>query len=250
MNDEQLLRYSRHIFLPELGIEGQLALLNSSVLVIGVGGLGAAAVPYLVASGFGRLTLMDDDVVELSNLARQIIHTQSSLGRPKVQSAQQAAQRLNADIQVMTLQQRAEQTWLLEHLAEFDLVLDCSDNAEVRYALNAAALKHQVPWVSGAAVALNGQVTVFDPRQDNSPCYRCLYPEIHTQQLNCSESGVLSPLVGVIGTLQAVEALKILSNIGKPLMGRLLTYDALNASMREWGIKRRADCADCASVLL
>lgn len=238
MNDEQLLRYSRHIFLPEVDIEGQLKLLNSKVLVVGLGGLGAAAVPYLAASGVGQLTLLDDDEVELSNLARQIIHRQQSVGELKTASAKQAIAEWNKDVQVETVALRADAAWFDEHLQQFDLVLDCTDNAEVRYALNDAAVKHKIPWVSAAAVALNGQVTVFDPRQADSPCYRCLYPDIQTQQLNCSESGVLSPLVGVIGTLQATEALKILLGIGKPLVGRLLTFDALAGSFREWKIKR------------
>lgn len=239
MNDEQLLRYSRHIFLPEVDIEGQLKLLNSKVLVVGVGGLGSAVVPYLAASGVGQLTLLDNDEVELSNLARQIVHHTPNLQQAKVASAQEFVNQLNPNVQVHTVTERATAQWFMEHVGQFDVVLDCTDNAEVRYALNDAAKAHKVPWVSAAAVALNGQLTVFDPRQEHSPCYRCLYPDIQTQQLNCNESGVLSPLVGVIGTLQAVEALKLLLGIGQPLIGRLLTYDALSASFREWKIGRK-----------
>lgn len=245
MNDEQLLRYSRHIFLPDLDLDGQLNLCQSHVLVIGLGGLGAAALPYLAASGVGTLTLVDDDVVESSNLPRQIIHTPQRVGLPKVESARLLVASLNADVQVIAEQRRADEAWLLQALPGVDLVLDCSDNPEVRYALNRAALQHKTPWVSGAAVAMDGQVTLFDPRRAESPCYRCLYPQVQAGQLNCSESGVLSPLVGVIGTLQAVEALKLLAPTGNSLCGRLLTFDARSTQFREWKISRRADCPDC-----
>lgn len=244
MKDTQLLRYSRQIFLPEVDIEGQLKLLNARVLVVGVGGLGSAAVPYLAACGVGHLTLLDNDVVELSNLARQVVHKPASLDRLKVESAKDTLSELNPDTSIETVVQRATPDWFMNELKHFDLAIDCTDNAEVRYALNDAAKVHKVPWVSAAAVAFNGQVTVFDPRIEYSPCYRCLYPNIETQHLSCSESGVLSPLVGVIGTLQAVEALKILLGIGKPLVGRLLTYDAFNAGFNEWKIK--PSCSTCA----
>lgn len=246
MNDEQLLRYSRQIFLPEMDIQGQLRLLQSHILVIGLGGLGSASLPYLVAAGIGEITLMDDDVVELSNLARQIVHSVKSLNQAKVQSAQQFAHALNAEVKVHTLPQRAKHDWLMQNIHHYDLVLDCSDNAEVRYAINDAALKHKVPWIHGAAIALHGQLSVFDPRISTNPCYRCLYPNIQTEQLNCSESGVLSPLVGVVGTLQAVESLKLLAQIGTSLAGRLLTYDALNGSFREWQIKKKDTCVCCS----
>ena len=248
MNDEQLLRYSRHIFLPELDLDGQLNLCRSHVLIIGLGGLGSAALPYLAASGVGKLTLVDDDAVELSNLPRQIIHSMERVGLPKVESARQLVASLNADVQVITEQRRAGYDWLLQALAGVDLVLDCSDNPDVRYDLNRAALQHKTPWVSAAAVAMDGQVTVFDPRRADSPCYRCLYPQVQASQLNCSESGVLSPLVGVIGTLQAVEALKLLASTGSSLCGRLLTFDARNTQFREWKIGRRSDCPDCGGL--
>lgn len=245
MKDEQLLRYSRHIFLPELDLDGQLAICAGRVLVIGLGGLGSAALPYLVASGVGEITLVDDDQVELSNLPRQILHNSERVGQSKVFSAVQALQQLNPDIQLNSVEQRVDVNWLMAQAPLHDVILDCTDNAEVRYAINQAALAHGVPWVSGAAIAMSGQVTVFDPRQENSPCYRCLYSEVNQQQLNCSESGVLSPLVGVIGTLQAVETLKLLAGIGKTLCARLLTFDALTASFREWKIKRNQQCKDC-----
>ncbi|TVV44966.1 molybdopterin-synthase adenylyltransferase MoeB [Thalassolituus sp. C2-1] len=247
MNDEQLLRYSRHIFLPQIDIDGQLALCDSHVLVIGLGGLGAAALPYLAASGIGQLTLVDDDRVELSNLPRQIIHPQDRVGMSKAESAAATVMQLNHDVRVHTEIRRADAAWLEQVLPQFSLVLDCTDEPLVRYALNKAALKHRIPWVSAAAVAMNGQLTVFDPRRADSPCYRCLYPDVQPDQRNCSESGVLSPLVGVIGTLQAVEALKLLSAAGESLCGRLLSFDARASRFHEWRITRRPDCADCAA---
>ncbi|MEN9464458.1 MAG: hypothetical protein RL217_639 [Pseudomonadota bacterium] len=246
MNDEELLRYSRHIFLPQLDVEGQLAFKHSRVLVVGAGGLGSAVLPYLVGSGVGEITLVDDDEVELSNLPRQVIHQTEKIGHSKVQSAKDYALALNPDVVVHALKHSVDEAWLDANLAQFSVLVDCTDNAQVRYAINKMALKYQTPWVSGAAIALSGQVTVFDPRQTECPCYRCLYSEINHQQLNCSESGVLSPLVGVIGTLQAVEALKLLANLGKPLTGRLLTYEVLSGSFREWKIKKHSDCADCS----
>ena len=245
MNDQQLLRYSRHIFLPEIDIDGQLALLNSHVLVIGAGGLGSAVLPYLAASGVGRITVADDDTVELSNLPRQVIHADDSVGIHKAGSARQRLLHLNPGCQVTAEIRRADADWLTSALGQFDLVVDCSDNVTVRYALNEAALLHKVPWVSGAAVAMDGQITVFDPRLPTAPCYRCLYPDLKEQQLNCSESGVISPLVGVIGSLQALEALKVLANSGEPLVGRLLTYDARHGSFREWKFRKNNQCPAC-----
>lgn len=246
MNDEQLLRYSRHIFLPELDIDGQQAICEARVLVVGLGGLGCAALPYLVASGVGRITLVDDDHVELSNLPRQILHTHEKVGQSKVSSAMASLQPLNANVHLEPVEQRVDEEWLLQQVALHDVVVDCTDNAEVRYAINKAALAHKVPWVSGAAIGMSGQVTVFDARQAHSPCYRCLYPQANTQQLSCSESGVLSPLVGVVGSLQAVEVLKLVANMGQPLCGRLLTFDALTAGFKEFGIKRNQQCKDCS----
>lgn len=248
MNDEELLRYSRHIFLPQVDVEGQLAFKHSRVLVVGAGGLGCAVLPYLVGSGVGEITLVDDDQVELSNLPRQVLHQTEKIGQSKVQSAKDYALALNPHVLFHALNQRVDEAWLDANLAQFSVLVDCTDNASVRYAINKMALKYQVPWISGAAIALSGQVTVFDPRQADCPCYRCLYSEVNQQQLNCSESGVLSPLVGVVGTLQAVEALKVLAKFGTPLTGRLLTYEALSGSFREWKIKKRPDCMDCAKL--
>lgn len=245
MKDEQLLRYSRHIFLPELDLDGQMAICDARILVIGLGGLGCAALPYLAASGVGEITLVDDDQVELSNLPRQILHSTERVGRSKVSSAVQSLQPLNPDIKLQPIERRVDALWLMQQAAQHDVIVDCTDNADVRYAINQAALAHTVPWVSGAAIAMGGQITVFDPRQASSPCYRCLYSAVNQQQLNCSESGVLSPLVGVIGTLQAVETIKLLAGIGRSLCGTLLTYDALNGGFNEWKIKRNEQCPDC-----
>jgi len=245
MNDQQLLRYSRHFLLPQLDIDGQQALLDAHVMIIGLGGLGCPVLQYLAASGVGRLSLVDDDRVELSNLQRQTAHGSADIGLLKAESAAAEVQRLNPDVQVVTHAVRADADWLAMHLAGVDLVVDCTDNSRVRYELNRACIAHSVPWVSGAAVGLNGQITVFDPRQADAPCYRCLYPSLDDQQLSCAESGVLSPLVGVIGAMQALEAVKVLAGIGESLSGRLLTFDALQGEWRRWGISRNPSCSDC-----
>ncbi|UXD86825.1 HesA/MoeB/ThiF family protein [Thalassolituus hydrocarboniclasticus] len=245
MNDQQLLRYSRHILLPQLDIDGQQALLDAHVMIIGLGGLGCPVLQYLAASGVGRLSLVDDDRVELSNLQRQTAHGSADIGLLKAESAAAEVQRLNPEVQVITHAVRADADWLAMHLAGVDLVVDCTDNSRVRYELNRACIARSVPWVSGAAVGLNGQITLFDPRQADAPCYRCLYPSLDNQQLSCAESGVLSPLVGIIGAMQALEALKVLAGIGESLSGRLLTFDALQGEWRRWGISRNPSCSDC-----
>lgn len=253
MNDQQLLRFSRHILLPQMDIEGQQALLDAHVLVVGAGGLGCPVIQYLAAAGVGELTLVDDDVVELSNLQRQTAHGTDDIGKSKVVSAQEDIQRLNPDCVVNGFAVRADLAWLQQYLAtadrHVDLVVDCTDNAQIRYLLNRVCLDQNIPWVSGAAVGLNGQISVFDPRQQDSPCYRCLYPQLDKdgadQQLTCSENGVLSPLVGVIGSMQALEALKVLAAIGKPLVGKLATYDAMSGEWRSWALKKNAQCSDC-----
>lgn len=249
MNDQQLLRYSRHILLPQMDIEGQQALLDAHVLVVGAGGLGCPVIQYLAAAGVGELTLIDDDQVELSNLQRQTAHGSEDIGKAKVESAKQEVQRLNPDVTVNAVSQRADLNWLQHTLTDqaIDLVIDCSDNATIRYQLNLACLGTQTPWVSGAAVGLNGQLTVFDPRQADSPCYRCLYPQLDDQQLSCSENGVLSPLVGVIGSMQALEALKLIAGFGTPAVGKLLTFDGMQSDWRSWKLAANPGCEDCSS---
>lgn len=245
MNDNDLLRYSRHIFLPEMDLEGQQALLNSRILIIGLGGLGSPVLQYLAASGIGHLLLVDDDTVELSNVQRQICHGNDDVGKSKVQSALEEIQRINPTINVAGFEQKADVDFLQQHLPTVDLVIDCSDNFAIRYLINEACLAHKTPWVSGAAVALQGQVICFDPRIAELPCYRCLYPQANEEQVNCSSSGILAPVVGVIGTLQALEAIKIIAKIGSPILGRLQTFDALEGQWRSWGLHKDDACASC-----
>ena len=245
MNDSDLLRYSRHIFLPELDVEGQQKLLDSRVLIIGLGGLGSPVLQYLAASGIGHLYLVDDDVVELSNVQRQICHGSGDVGKSKVQSAIEEAMRINPTIFVEGFEQKADASFLADLLPNIDLVVDCSDNFDIRYLINDACLETKTPWVSGAAVALQGQVICFDPRLEAQPCYRCLYPQAGDEQRNCSTSGILAPVVGIIGTLQALEAIKMITGIGKLILGRLQTFDALEGQWRSWGLNKDAECKSC-----
>ena len=245
MNDNDLLRYSRHIFLPEMDLDGQQSLLNSRVLIIGLGGLGSPVLQYLAASGIGHLLLVDDDTVELSNVQRQICHGDTDVGKSKVQSALEEIQRINPTIKTEGFEQKADAEMMQCLLPSVDLVVDCSDNFDIRYLINDACLKNKTPWVSGAAVALQGQVICFDPRLANQPCYRCLYPQASEAQVNCSTSGILAPVVGIIGTLQALEAIKIIAKIGKPILGRLQTFDALEGQWRSWGLNKDQECLSC-----
>lgn len=246
MNDEELLRYARHIMLPQFGIEGQEKLKASHALIIGVGGLGSPAAMYLTASGVGRLTLVDDDVVELSNLQRQLVHHSDQLGRPKVESAKHTLDGLNKLVQVDIIGRRLDEAELLEHIGNADVVLDCTDNFVSRFAINAASVSTGTPLVSGAAIGMQGQLSVFIPQQKDSPCYRCLYDESsNDEELRCSENGILSPVVGTIGTLQAVETLKLLGNIGESLCGRLLVFDAMHMDWRSLNLKRDPACPVC-----
>jgi molybdopterin/thiamine biosynthesis adenylyltransferase len=245
MNDSDLLRYSRHIFLPEMDIEGQQKLLDSRVLIIGLGGLGSPVLQYLAASGIGHLSLVDHDVVELSNVQRQVCHGTDDVGKTKVQSAIEEVMRINPTIIVGGFEQKADADLLETLLPAIDLVVDCSDNFDIRYLINDACLAHKTPWVSGAAVALQGQVICFDSRLEDQPCYRCLYPQLGDEQVNCSTSGILAPVVGIIGTLQALEAIKIITGIGKPILGRLQTFDALEGQWRSWGLNKDEECPSC-----
>ncbi len=245
LNDEQLLRYSRQIMLPEVEIAGQEAWLNASVLIVGVGGLGSPVAMYLAAAGIGHLILVDDDVVELTNLQRQIVHTTETLGKPKVESAKSALSGLNPDTRITTINRRLTDEELAEQIARADLVLDCTDNFSTRFAINDACVAHKKPLVSGAAIRLEGQVAVFDPRRDDAPCYRCLYREGSDENLTCSESGVLAPLVGIIGSVQAMEALKVLAEVGEPLVGKLLLLDGRYMDWRSLKLRRDPECPCC-----
>jgi len=247
MNDQQLLRYSRHILLPEIGIEGQQKLINAHVLIIGAGGLGSPAAMYLAASGVGKLTLCDGDTVDLTNLQRQILHQTARIGMPKVISAKAALAEINPEVDVVALNERVDESQLLKLVAQVDLVLDCSDNFATRYALNRACVQQGKPLVSGAATRFDGQVTVFDLRQVASPCYHCLYPEqTEAEETRCAVMGVFAPLVGIIGSLQAAEALKLLLETGTTLSGKLLVLDALHMDLRRISLRKDKNCLVCA----
>ncbi|SDU20748.1 molybdopterin-synthase adenylyltransferase MoeB [Halopseudomonas salegens] len=247
MDDQQLLRYSRQILLAQVDIDGQQRLLDSHVLIVGVGGLGAPVALYLAAAGVGQITLADPDQVDLTNLQRQIIHQQADIGRDKVASASERLLALNPQLQIDTLPLALSGQALAEAVEAVDLVLDCSDNFATRQAVNRACVAARKPLVSGAAIRLEGQLSVFDPRRDDSPCYQCLYGDGEETTLSCSEAGVLGPLVGTIGSLQALEALKLLAGFGTPLVGRLLLLDALDGRFRELRVPRDPACACCGA---
>jgi adenylyltransferase/sulfurtransferase len=246
VNDDQLLRYSRHVLLPAMDVQGQEALLASKVLIVGMGGLGCPVALYLAASGVGELHLADDDQVDLSNLQRQIAHGEVDIGRPKVDSVADSIAAINSDTVVNRLYQRLHAQNLLDAVAAVDLVVDASDNFSTRFALNAACWQARKPLVSGAAIRGEGQLSVFDFRRDDSPCYRCLYHDSDDANLNCAESGVLAPVVGMIGTMQAMEALKCLTGMGEALVGRLLLIDAINMDIRQLNLRRDPACPQCS----
>lgn len=248
MDDQALLRYSRHLLLKEVDMAGQQALLDACVLVVGCGGLGSAAIPFLAASGVGRLLLADDDVIEISNLQRQVLYGEADLGRLKVTAAADAVRRINSGVSVEVLPQRLDSVALAQRMAQVDVVLDCSDNYATRQAVNAAAVASRTPLVSGAAVRFDGQLLVVDPRLEHGPCYHCLFGGSHASDGACATFGVFSPLVGVIGAQQAVEALKLLMGVGQAPAGRLMTYDALNSAWREMRFSRDPDCAVCGTL--
>jgi molybdopterin/thiamine biosynthesis adenylyltransferase len=246
MNDQQLLRYSRHILLNEIGIEGQQRLLDARVLIIGMGGLGSPAAMYLASSGVGRLTLCDHDTVDFSNLQRQIIHRTSTVNQPKVASAKAALHDINPEVECIALDVRVDAERLRELAGQAEVVLDCSDNFATRYAVNRACLDQRTPLVSGAAIQFDGQVSVFDFRDESAPCYNCLFPEDSAAaELRCATTGVFAPLTGIIGTMQAAEALKLLIGIGRGLSGKLLTINALDMNVMRSMLSRDPACSVC-----
>lgn len=248
MNDEQLLRYSRHLLLEEIDVVGQEKLLNAHVLVIGAGGLGSAAAPYLAAAGVGNITLMDHDAVELTNLQRQIMHAEGSMGKSKVSSGKEFLQGLNSSIQVDAIQAKATTSLLDELLPSVDVVLDCTDNFSTRHLINAACVKNKIPLVSGSALKFDGQVSVFDPRNPSSPCYACIFsPDEQFEEVSCSSMGIFSPLVGIIGAIQAAQALQVLIGFGKPLVGRMLLWNGRTTQIDEIRISRNSECSVCSS---
>ncbi len=247
MNDDQLLRYSRHILLNEIGVEGQQALLDARALVIGAGGLGSPVAMYLAAAGVGTIALADNDVVDLTNLQRQVLHATESVGSPKVESGAASIARLNPEVKVVALRMRLEGEALEREVALADVVLDCSDNFATRHAVNRACVTHRKPLVSGAAIRFDGQLAVFDLRKSDSPCYACLFPEnAETEELRCAVTGVFAPLTGMIGTMQAAEALKLITGAGETLAGRLMIVDALKSEMRQIRLARDTACAVCS----
>ena len=249
MDDPQRLRYSRHLLLNEFGEEAQERLLRAHALVVGAGGLGSAALLYLASSGMGRITVCDGDRVELTNLQRQVVHRQNSIGKPKAASAAATLAAINPEIQIEALEERAGPERLAALVRTADVVLDCSDNFSTRHALNRACVAARKPLVSGAGIRFDGQIAVFDLRRDDAPCYHCLFAEdARAEEERCATLGVFAPLVGVIGTLQALEAIKIVAGIGETLAGRLLLFDALASRWHEVRLARDPHCRICGAA--
>jgi molybdopterin/thiamine biosynthesis adenylyltransferase len=248
VDDAQLLRYSRHILLDELGVEGQERLLGSHALIVGAGGLGSPVAMYLAASGVGRITIADHDTVDLTNLQRQIAHTTARIGQLKVSSAQTAMHALNPDVQVHALAHKLDANDLDTLLPDVQVVIDCCDNFATRQAVNAACVKHRVPLVSGAAIRMDGQLAVYDARSPASPCYACVFPpDQMPEEVRCATMGVLAPLVGVVGTMQALEALKLLAGLGSRLVGKMQMIDGRGLEITEMRLSRQPSCPVCGA---
>jgi molybdopterin-synthase adenylyltransferase len=246
MNDEQLLRYSRQLMLTQIGYEGQQRLSRARVLIIGLGGLGSPAAMYLAAAGVGTLVLVDFDRVELTNLQRQIVHRTADIGEHKVVSARANLLAINPEVQIDTIAHALDTDELDEQVQRADVVIDACDNFETRFAVNAACVRQRTPLVSGAAIRFEGQISVFDSRNTDSPCYNCLYPHAGDNEETCSESGVLAPVVGIIGSIQALEAIKLICDSGETLRGRVLILDALTMQWRTMTLRRDPACPVCS----
>jgi len=245
MNDDQLLRYSRQMMLPEIDAAGQERLNGSRVLIIGLGGLGSPVSIYLASAGVGHLTLVDFDKVDLSNLQRQIVHNTADIDRPKIESAREHLHAINPEIDIECIDHALEDDELLTEAKKADVIIDASDNFQTRFALNDASVKTKTPLVSGAAIRFEGQVTVFNPLDETSPCYRCLYNEDVATQETCTANGVIAPLLGIIGSIQANETLKLLMGIGETLQGKLLLIDSLNMDWNQAILKKDPACPVC-----
>ncbi|UJF16946.1 molybdopterin-synthase adenylyltransferase MoeB [Vibrio sp. SS-MA-C1-2] len=245
LTDKEMLRYNRQIILRQFDFEGQEALKSSSMLVLGAGGLGCAATQYLASAGVGQLTLIDDDVVELSNLQRQLLHSDETIGMSKVESAKQSLLKINPNIQVATVNQRLNNQQLTELIKQHTLVLDCCDNVDTRNQLNAICYQLKKPLISGAAIRMEGQVSVFTYQDDNEPCYQCLSSLFGQNTLTCVEAGIMAPVVGIIGAVQAMEAIKVAANMGSPLTGKILMLDAMSMSWREMKLSKLPNCSVC-----
>lgn len=248
MNDDQLLRYSRQIMLPQIDIAGQQKLLDAKILIIGAGGLGCPAAMYLSAAGVGRLTIYDDDDVDLSNLQRQIAHHTADIGTAKVISTKETLLALNPDTEVIAVKQRLEGKELSRAVSEVDLVLDCSDNFATRFAVNNACVEQRTALVSGAAIRFEGQVAVFTPGSNESPCYNCLYNDNGEQLQSCSHNGVVAPITGIIGSIQALEAMKLLMGLGQTLTGRLLLLDGMTMEWNSMRLRKNPTCPTCGNA--
>jgi len=245
MNDQQLLRYSRQIMLPQIDIAGQQKLLNAKLLIIGAGGLGSPAAMYLAAAGVGQLTIYDDDQVDLTNLQRQIAHSTADIGLDKVISTLDTLKKINPEVNVLAHKDRLQGDRLIKEVAAADVVLDCSDNFATRFAINRACVEQQTPLVSGAAIRFEGQISVFTPGYHDSPCYNCLYPSDGEELQNCARNGVIAPITGIIGSLQALEAMKLIMGIGENLTGRLLLVDGLSLECNTLRLKKNPACPTC-----
>jgi molybdopterin/thiamine biosynthesis adenylyltransferase len=248
MNDNQLLRYSRQIMLPQIDIEGQQKLLAASVLIVGAGGLGSPAAIYLAAAGVGNIVVYDNDVVDLSNLQRQIAHHTPDIGIDKVISTCQTLNQLNPDVKTRAVKQRLEGEQLELEVEIADVVLDCTDNFSTRFAINNACVKQQTPLVSGAAIRFEGQVSIFTPGKNNSPCYNCLYTSDGEELQTCTTNGVIAPITGIVGSIQALEAMKLIMNIGETLTGRLLLLDGLTMEWNTMKLKKNPNCPTCGNL--
>ncbi len=245
MNDQQLIRYSRQIMLPQVDIEGQQKLLTAKVLIVGAGGLGSPASIYLAAAGIGQITIYDDDEVDLSNLQRQIAHHTNDIGTDKVISTQQTLKKINPDVKVTAIKQRLKGEQLNKEVKKADIVLDCCDNFSTRFAINSACVKYKTPLVSGAAIRFEGQISVFTPGINNSPCYNCLYADTGEEMQNCATNGVISPITGIVGSIQALETIKLIVQIGETLTGRLLLLDGLSMQWNEMKLRKNNTCPTC-----
>ena len=245
MQDQQLDRYSRHILLPQLDYDGQEAIVNSRVLVLGAGGLGSSAIMYLAVSGVGYLTILDPDHVELSNLQRQIVHTEKRVGMNKALSAKQQVMAVNSTLDVNTIETLLDETQLLELIQTMDVVLDCTDNSKSRKLHNRLCMQAGKPLVSAAAIRFEGQMMVIDPKQADKPCYECVYPDVNEGEMSCSESGIFAPVVGLMGIHQALEALKLISGLGDNLSGKLMSFDGLTGTWRNFNVPKQKNCPIC-----
>ncbi|MGF1689979.1 molybdopterin-synthase adenylyltransferase MoeB [Photobacterium kagoshimensis] len=245
LTDAEMLRYNRQIILRQFDFDGQEALKASSMLILGAGGLGCASTQYLAAAGVGKLTLIDDDNVEVSNLQRQVLHNDSTVGQLKVDSAKRALETINPNLHVDTIAKRLDDTALLALIEQHSLVLDCSDNVETRNQLNRLCFQTKTPLISGAAIRMEGQISVYT-YQDDQPCYECLSTLFGQQALTCVEAGIMSPVVGIVGAVQAMEAIKVAANLGTPLTGKILMLDAMTMNWREMKLGKQANCPVCS----